>query len=207
MGIDPLHDKSVEFCREMKKLGMVLLTHTGQEEAVESNKYQSLGNPLLLRRILDTGVTVIMAHCGSTGKSADLDKTSKKYTSNFELFARMMDDPKYKKNLFADVSAVTMFNRDQNDLKTLLNRSDWHPRLINGSDYPLPAINFLIRTGTLCRRGFITKEERGWLNEIYDCNPLIFDAVLKFTLRNPDTGAKFAHVVFQDPFNGRFDAN
>jgi len=58
---------------------------------------------------------------------------------------------------------------------TLLKRQDLHSRLVNGSDYPLPAINSLIWTRSLVRSGFITAEERQSLNEIYDYNPLLFD--------------------------------
>ena len=43
----------------------------------------------------------------------------------------------------------------------------------------------------------ITMEERGRLNEIYHYNPLLFDFVLKRTLRHPDTGARFPASVFE----------
>ncbi|MBK8394598.1 MAG: hypothetical protein IPL26_05040 [Leptospiraceae bacterium] len=43
---------------------------------------------------------------------------------NFDLFMRLMDDPKYKANLFADISAVIQFNRDKKVLETLLTRQD-----------------------------------------------------------------------------------
>jgi len=79
---------------------------------------------------------------------------------------------------------------------TLLKRQDLHPRLVNGSDYPLPAVNFLIWTRSLVRDGFITATERNALNEIYDYNPLLFDFVLKRTLRHPQTKQKFAASMF-----------
>lgn len=204
MGIDPSHDKAVAFCAEMAALKMVLLTHTGQEDAIDGREFQHMGNPLLVRRILDTGLTVIMAHCGSTGKSVDLDDPTRKKEANFKLFARLMDDKRYAGNLFGDLSATTQFNRDPEDLKELLRRTEWHPRLINGSDYPLPAINFLIRTGRLHKQKLITKEQRGYLNEIYHVNPLLFDIAVKFCLRDPDSGKGFDPVVFKDPFAGRF---
>ena len=74
-------------------------------------------------------------------------------------------------------------------------RTDLHPRLLNGSDYPLPAINVIIRTGELLELGYITEEERGYLNEIYDFNPLLFDFVVKRTVRGPN-GERFAPEVF-----------
>jgi mannonate dehydratase len=81
-------------------------------------------------------------------------------------------------------------------ISTLLKRQDLQRRLVNGSDYPLPAINFLIRTGQMARDGFITEEERGYLNEIYDYNPLLFDFALKRTMRHPQTRQKLAPSVF-----------
>ena len=98
--------------------------------------------------------------------------------------------------LFGEISAALQFNRMPGPISTLLRRQDLHHRLVNGSDYPLPAINFLIRTGAMAREGFIMQEERGYLNEIYDYNPLLFDFVLKRTLRHPQTGQKFAPSVF-----------
>lgn len=43
----------------------------------------------------------------------------------------------------------------------------------------------------------ITKQEREYLNEIYKYNPLIFDYVLKRTLRYPRTGKGFEAVLFE----------
>ena len=58
---------------------------------------------------------------------------------------------KYDGLLYGEISALTQYNRfKENDtLKTLLERKDLHSRLINGSDYPLPGINFLVRTSSL----------------------------------------------------------
>jgi len=82
---------------------------------------------------------------------------------------------------------------------TLLERADLHGRLLYGSDYPLPGINFLTRTGLLARRGYLSGEERGWLDEIYRLNPLVFDFVLKRTLRHPVTGQRFPAGMFTAP--------
>jgi mannonate dehydratase len=108
----------------------------------------------------------------------------------------MMDDARYRGRLFGDISAMLQFNRMPEPLLALLERPDLHPRLVNGSDYPLPAINWLIRTRSMARAGFITAEERQALNEIYDFNPLLFDFVLKRTLRHPETGQKLSPSIF-----------
>ncbi len=179
----------------MKKYNMVLLTHAGMEMAVKSRSDQRLGNPLLFRRPLDMGVKVIMAHCASLGRDKDLDNPGKKAKS-FDLFLRLMDDPKYEGLLFGEISGITQFNRMPGPVMTLLERQDLHHRLINGSDYPLPAINIVIQTRSLVKHGLITKEERKLLNEIYKYNPILFDFVVKRTIRKPGTGEMLPANVF-----------
>ena len=70
MGISPVHPKCIPYYEKMKELGMVLLVHTGEEKAVISHdELQKFGNPLLLRKPLDLGVKIIMAHCASLGQN------------------------------------------------------------------------------------------------------------------------------------------
>ena len=196
MGMDPANPAIEPFYRKMKEHQMILLSHAGEEQAVEAEEDQRLGNPLLLRKPLDLGVRVIIAHAASLGACDDLDNGRAQKAECFDLFLRMMDDPKYVGLLFGEISAMLQFNRMPDPLLTILKRQDLHSRLINGSDYPLPAINFLIRTRSLARDGFITAEEREALNEIYDYNPLLFDFVLKRTVRHPQTKQKLAASVF-----------
>jgi mannonate dehydratase len=157
---------------------------------------QKLGNPLLFRRPLDMGVKVVMAHCASLGKNEDLDRIDKPEANSFDLFMRLLKEPKYEKLLYGEISAMTQFNRLPDPLLTLLAHPELHHRLINGSDYPLPAINILIQTRSLVKYGMLTKEERGYLNEIYQYNPLIFDYALKRTIRHPQTGVKLDKAIF-----------
>jgi mannonate dehydratase len=107
-----------------------------------------------------------------------------------------MDDKRYEGLLFADISAMTQYNRIGRPLTTVLQRDDLHERLINGSDYPLPAVNLLVRTGALVRQGYIKSEERVCINEIYDYNPLLFDFVLKRTIRIPGTEKRLPPSLF-----------
>lgn len=195
-GIDPSDPAIDPFYRRMKALRMALLTHGGEEKAVDAEEAQKLGNPLLLRRPLDIGVTIIVAHGASLGRNIDLDDPEKKPADNFDLFLRLMDEKKYERLLFADVSAQLQFNRLSKPLERILERTDLHHRLVNGSDYPLPAVNVVIQTRVLARLGFITSHERRCLNEIYRANPLLFDFVLKRTIRHPRTGARFPASVF-----------
>jgi len=196
MGIDPSDPKCDPFYQKMKKLDMVLLSHGGEEKAVEAAEDQKHGNPLLLRRPLDLGVKVIVAHCAGLGYNEDLDSPSRERRHNFEFFLRLMDEKKYEGLVWGEISAMTQANRIGKPLTTILQRTDLHDRLMNGSDYPLPAINVLIRTGALQRTGYITREQAGMLKQIYDCNPLLFDLVLKRTLVAPGTNLHFPASVF-----------
>jgi uncharacterized protein len=196
MGIDPSDPHCDPFYRKMKELDLILLSHGGEEKAVEADEDQKLGNPLLLRRALDHGVKVIVAHCAGLGENEDLDDPERKQVSNFELFLRLMDDQRYEGLVFADISAMTQFNRLGKPLDTILARDDLHSRLVNGSDYPLPAINVLIRTSSLVRNGYITEDERACLNEIYDYNPLLFDFALKRTIKHPESQKQLPASLF-----------
>jgi uncharacterized protein len=196
MGIDPSDERCDSFYKKMKALDLVLLSHGGEEKAVEADEDQRLGNPLLLRRALDHGVKVIVAHCAGLGHNQDLDHPERKLTHNFDLFLRLMDEKRYEGLVFGEISAMTQFNRIGRPLTTILQREDLHERLINGSDYPLPAINFLIKTRSLVKSGYITAEERQCLNEIYDYNPLLFDFVLKRTMRLPGAVKQLPASVF-----------
>ena len=198
MGMDPANPAIEPFYRKMKEHKMILLSHAGEEQAVEAEEDQRLGNPLLLRKPLDLGVRVIIAHAASLGNCDDLDNRAAVKASCFDLFLRMMDEAKYVGLLFGEISAMLQFNRMPVPFATLLKRQDLHSRLVNGSDYPLPAINSLIWTRSLVRSGFITAEERQSLNEIYDYNPLLFDFVLKRTMRHPETKQKLAPSVFME---------
>ena len=190
---DPALD---DYYRLMIERDMILLTHVGEEQAVEAEEDQALGNPLLFRRPLDLGLKIVMAHCGSLGTDEDLDNPGQR-VSSFELFIRLMDDPAYEDNLFGELSAMTQFNRLPEPIIALMRRTDLHHRLINGSDYPLPAINIVIRTSDLQKYGMLTASQRQFLNEIYDYNPLLFDFVLKRTIRVPGTDIGFPPSVFE----------
>ncbi len=196
-GINASDDNISEYYNILKEYNMTLLTHVGEEQAVEADEEQALGNPLLFRKPLDMGVRVVMAHCASLGKDNDMDNPGTKKTS-FELFMRMMDNPKYEGLLFGEISAITQVNRIPKPLLTLLKRRDLHHRFLNGSDYPLPSINAVIHTRSLVKHKMITQEERKYLNQIYKYNPLLFDYVLKRTLKHPETGQGFAPSVFVD---------
>ena len=201
MGIDPADARSHPFYERMRALDMVLLTHAGDEGAVEAGDNQHLGNPLRLRAALAAGVKVVVAHFAGFGDGEDLDDPARPRIAAWQLLLRMMDEPHWDGLLFADISAATQANRTPEPLATLLRRGDLHRRLVNGSDYPLPAVNVLIRTSSLASLGMISQAERQALNEIYDFNPLVFDYALKRTirLRDPDGREhRFAPSIFEE---------
>lgn len=199
MGMNPSDPLCEPFYNKMKEYDMVLLSHVGKESAIEVMKFKQYGNPLLLRKPLDMGVKVIAAHCASLGINLDLDSPLKLPAKNFNLFMRLMEEEQYEGLLFADISAMTQLNRMGIPLKTMLERTDLHHRLINGSDYPLPAINSAVSTRAFEMLGFISARERRALNQIYKSNPLLFDFVLKRSLKHPLYKDKqFAASIFQD---------
>ncbi len=196
MNIDPASPRCDAFYDALARLGIPLLSHAGLERAVHVPDAQALGNPLRLRRALDHGVRVIVAHCASMGDGEDLDAgTGARRRSNFELFSRLMDEARYEKLLYGDISAMTQLNRIGPALDTVLERDDWHPRLINGSDYPLPGVFPLFSMKTMVNRGYIDERRADTLRAIRPYNPLLFDLVLKRTLRYQGKG--FAPSVFE----------
>jgi mannonate dehydratase len=137
-----------------------------------------------------------MAHCASLGECTDLDNPSNQEISCFDLFLRMMDEERYEGLLYGDISAMLQYNRLPGPMMEILSRPDLHSRLVNGTDYPLVAINALIRTSDLEKDGFITTKEREYLNEIYDYNPLLFEFVLKRTIKLPGTEQQLSASIF-----------
>ena len=198
MGIDPASPLCDGFYDALVELGLVLITHAGVERSVHVAGAQELGNPLRLRRALDRGVKVVVAHCASLGRSRDLDAGGRTRRASFDLFLRLAGEKQYEANLFGDVSALTLVNRCGGALRTLLAAEDLHPRLVDGTDYPLPAIDVLVSTWLLARRGFLAPGTRPLVNEIFRANPLLFDYVLKRRLEVSGEGRthRFSPIVF-----------
>lgn len=182
MGIDPGSSRCDAFYDALAKLQIPLITHAGQERAVKGAHQQHFGNPLRLRRALDHGVRVVVAHCASMGEDRDIDRgPNARYVPSFELFARLMLDAKYEKNLYADISAMPQINRAPYLIK-IIERTEWHPRLLNGSDYPLPGVIPLFSVDLFAEKGWLTKGDATVLKQIREYNPLLFDFVLKRTV-------------------------
>ena len=197
-GMDPSSPLCDPFYAAMKRLDMVLLSHAGTEQALDSEGRQHLGNPLLLRRALDAQVKVIICHCATSGTSRDLDDPELPEIDNFTLFMRLFDDPAYEGLLFADISGMTLVNQIGNSLKEILARKDLQSRLLYGSDYPLPAVDILNQNYALSLLGYVDGEIVETLNEIQTINPLLYSFVLMRSLKHPDTGAQLSEDLFRN---------
>ena len=195
MGMDPGSMRCDAFYRAMAKLRLPLLSHGGDELAVHGSDAQAFGNPLKLRRPLEHGVRVIVAHCASLGSNTDIDKgPNGPRVANFDLLLRMLREPRYQGRLFGEISALTQFNRVGNELDTLIKEQELHPQLINGSDYPLPGVMPLFSMDQMVRRGYIARAEAKVISAIRQYNPLLFDFVLKRHLKVG--GKRFSNTVF-----------
>ncbi|MFT7662688.1 MAG: putative TIM-barrel fold metal-dependent hydrolase [Planctomycetota bacterium] len=200
MGIDPSSPLCDAYYAKQAELGVPLITHAGIEKAVHAEENQRLGNPLRLRRALDAGVKVVVAHCAGLGTSLDLDQgAGAEQVPNFDLFMRLMRESKYDGLLFGEISAMVLSNRCGDPLRQLLLTPEIHGRLINGSDYPVIAIDPTVSTHLLEYRDYLDPDDRAPVAEIFDANPLLFDFVLKRILRVNHKGQtfRFAPSVFE----------
>lgn len=192
MNIDPLSSKCHRFYQACADLKIPIISHTGRESAVPGGN-QAYANPLRLRPALDIGVKVALAHCATDGVDIDLDKSPNASIKSFDLFARLMDDKRYEKQLFGEISALTLRNHEW-AIAPLLKRNDWHHRLLNGSDYPLPGIMPLMDAASLARKGLLNESDVHFLQSIKSYNALLFDFALKRLLHIGDIS--FATSVF-----------
>ncbi len=185
MGIDPASPRCDRFYEAAARLKLPVISHAGLERAVIGTDAQDYGNPLRLRRALDAGLRVVIAHCASMGQDRDTDQGENgPYVDSFNLFSRLFEEQRYEKNLFGDISAMTQINRAGPPLKMVIERTEWHPRLLNGSDYPLPGIMPVFSVDYLVSRGLLEEPAAPVLKEIRSYNPLLFDFVLKRHLRS-----------------------
>ena len=196
MGMDPASPLCDRFYAAAARLALPIISHAGLERAVMGTDAQDYGNPLKLRRALDAGVRVVVAHCASLGQDRDLDLgPGGPHVDSFELFARLMQEPRYAGRVFGDISAMTQVNRAGGSLARVLEREEWHPRLLNGSDYPLPGLMPIFSVEYIVSLGLLEAVAAPVISEIRAHNPLLFDFVLKRSLRA--NGRAFAASVFQ----------
>ena len=123
--IDTRRPQYRRFWEKMSSSRLPLLAHTGGEHTVPQFD-KKLADPATLTGALDCGVTVIAAHCATKSGARDPDYLP----SLVAMMAR-------HSNLYADLSALNLPFRSAG-LKAMLARPDLHPRLLHGSDFPVP---------------------------------------------------------------------
>lgn len=191
MGIDPASPQCDRFYKAAARLNIPIITHGGEENALHGADQPLFGNPLRLRRALDAGVRIVIAHCATLG--GDVDEDGREVRS-FDLFAKLMADKQWQDSLFGDISAITLRNRDMEVIKTLLTETAWHGRLLYGSDYPLTGILPLISPAAFAEAGLLVEDAVAPLLALQDYHPFRFDFVLKRSLAWQ--GKRFADGIF-----------
>ena len=195
MGIDPASPRCDAFYSALAQHQLPLITHGGEEKAVDGANQPAFGNVLKLRRPLEHGVRVVVAHCASLGRDTDIDKGPRgPQVGCFELFERLMAIHEFEGRLFGDVSALPQINR-MAYLERILKHRDWEGRLLNGSDYPLPGVFPLFSVDAFVERKWLRSEVGEHLKRVRGANPLLFDFLLKRHLRID--GIKFGRDVFE----------
>ena len=96
---------------------------------------------------------------------------------------------------FGEISATTQINRAATALPALLERGDLHHRLLHGSDYPLVGILPLFSAAQLIELRVLDSATAEVVYELQKYNPLLFDLVLKRSLRWQ--GRSFPATVFE----------
>ena len=145
---------------------------------------------------------IVVAHCASMGEDRDLDAgKAGGAVPSFGLFARLMGEREFEGRLFGDISAITQTRRAKIALERILRTPEWHPRLLNGSDYPLPGLMPIFSVEYLVSAGMIESAAAPVLTEIRRHNVLLFDFVTKRLLRMD--GKRLSAQVFET--RGFFD--
>ena len=195
MNIDLRDARCRPFYSRLAARRLPLVVHCGEEAAVPGAGRDELGNPLHARVPLEQGVRVVMAHCASLGHALDLDQRSAPRIAAFDLFARLMDERAHERLLLGDISALFQVNRTLALQRRLIERSDWHPRLLHGSDHPLPGLMPIFSVEFLVSLKLVQESVVPLLKYIREYNALLFDFVLKRHLRM--NGKGFANSVFE----------
>lgn len=199
--IDPGRAGLRPFYRAMKEHNIVLLTHTGDEHTLRVRRRdQELADPVRLAPALEAGVRVVMLHAGRAGRERKPGPDGRR-EEYFQRFLEMMK--RYPENLFGEISAVPYLGTHAR-LERLMSDPKVLCRLVNGSDYPLPGIAMARPTDRLLEAGYLAwpgdrsahdaARRKAALDEIYGFNPLLFDFVMKRTIRVK--GRKLPDSVF-----------
>jgi uncharacterized protein len=137
--IDPSGDQCLPFYRKLAAHNLPLLCHAGPEYAIPTSdkSFNRFNNPIHLRKALDLGVAVIIAHC-SLPYFGEFDSG---YLDDLQDFLGLFGEADARGwNLYADLSALTGAFRSGYVGKYIVGLP--HRRLLFGSDYPIPLSEF-----------------------------------------------------------------
>ena len=166
------------FWERMARLNLPLLAHTGGEFSLPTHR-RDLQSVETLRLPLQSGVTVIAAHCGTPALPWDQD-----YFDQFDQMRKSFP------NLYGDLSALSQITH----LRTL-DRLRKDPRqILYGSDYPVVSTAFWSRL-----KGWITKATYQRIRSIR--NPLEKKLQLTVALGFPDRVFTDFRTLVATPFN------
>jgi predicted TIM-barrel fold metal-dependent hydrolase len=154
-----------KFWSRMTEAGLPLLAHTGGEHTLQVVKPE-YADPEFLRLPLECGVTVIAAHCATSSGPFDP-----------EYFPKLIGMFAEHENLYADTSALNVPLRSYG-LRRCLENEHVAPRLVHGSDYPVPNSGLWAWL-----RGLITTDELSESRRLK--NPIDRDAQLKRAMGFP----------------------
>lgn len=178
-GMNPSNRSFIPLYDFLASRGIPLICHTGGEHTVKVLD-PALSDPKLLQLPLERGVTVICAHCATHSGFIDKDY--------FEDFAAMaLRWP----NCYGDTSALAAPIR-AHYLPRLVEREELHPKLIHGTDFPVPSYAFWL----IGRMPFSQVRSLDRIG-----NPLERDVQIKKAVGLPDVVFQNAERVFLPNFD------
>ncbi|MGA1826546.1 MAG: amidohydrolase family protein [bacterium] len=169
MGINPADKSCDAFYEKLATHNLPLLCHAGPEDAIPSahKEFITYNNPQYLRRAMEIGVTLIVAHCA-------LPYLVPKHNYFNELLNLFKVEKKLPGKIYADISAFCT------PLKAMYSKKVIHSipssRLIYGSDYPIPALSLAhiekSLSGTInpLDRNYLITRDLGFSDEVFASN-------------------------------------
>ena len=129
-------EKLVKFYEKLAEIKLPLLFHTGVESSIPAakNSFERFNSPEYIRKALDMGVTVILAHCGCSY----FDLLQDNVVDEVIEFFNEQKSPEKKWDLYADISALFSPFRNPKILERIFENISID-KLIYGSDFPNPA--------------------------------------------------------------------
>lgn len=149
-GVDPGEERFRPFYRRVAARKIILVVHTGHEHSAPIHG-QELGHPSRLTTPLEEGAVVIAAHSG-TAAFYDPDDFYPAFRDMVPKWPRLYGDTAILGNVFR-----------LGALRRMASDPVVRPRLLHGSDFPLPGSNLITRSP-------------GWIGEM---NLLERDAKIK----------------------------